>query len=114
MTILKTTSQPAAYSDHNVVWATVRVKEKLREEEREFWTRNWYGYTKEKLLDKISKVDWECDIMKAQDYYNWLENKLIDIIDELAPLTKRQCVNTSSYKENNNKRLINKHRRLVA
>jgi endonuclease/exonuclease/phosphatase family metal-dependent hydrolase len=34
MAILKTTSQPAAYSDHNIVCATMRVGERVREEGR--------------------------------------------------------------------------------
>jgi phosphosulfolactate phosphohydrolase-like enzyme len=62
----------------------------------------------------MSETDRECDIIRAQDYYNWLENKLINIIHKLAPLARRHCVNSSGYNEKNSKQLINKHRHLVA
>jgi hypothetical protein len=78
------------------------------------WTRSWYGYSKEKLREKLSGEDWSSDCNQEQDLYNWLVNKLVTITDELAPLTKRKCINTSSYYVKSNTNLINKHRKLVS
>jgi hypothetical protein len=82
--------------------------------QREIWTRNWHNYSREKLVGRLREIDWNSEIEMAQDHYNWLEHRLIEIIDELAPLTLRKCVNVSSYQEKSNVALVNKHRRLIA
>jgi hypothetical protein len=43
-----------------------------------------------------------------------MEEKLINIIDRLAPLTLRKCVTTRSYNCKQNMSLVYKHRKLVA
>jgi hypothetical protein len=102
-----------AFSDHCMVILDIEHTNKKHEQQSEIWARNWHGYSKEKLVEKLVNVDWDCNIERAQDYYNWIENKLLEIVDELAPLTKRKCVHISSYSEKSCKSLINKHRRLV-
>jgi hypothetical protein len=106
--------EPLAYSDHHLVTFVTDVSIENQTIKREQWMRNWYGYTKQKLIDMLSHKQWYSDIEKAQDYFNWMENELIKIIDKIAPLTLRKSVNTSSYHENSSKSLVNKHRRLVA
>ena len=48
--------------------------------------RCWKAYTKEILISKLQTVHFELDIEDTQSIWNSFENKLIDIIDEIAPL----------------------------
>ena len=48
--------------------------------------RNWTKYIKDSLLAKLSNEDWTCNRSGVQPYFNWMESKIIDIIDSLAPI----------------------------
>jgi hypothetical protein len=112
--VIEKTVTPEAYSDHDVVIVNIRIEGETKEEERLFWSRDWYGYDRNKLVEELKRHNWHTNINDAQDYCNWLEEKLINIIDKLAPLTLRKCVNTRSYKSKQNSSLVYKHRKLVS
>ena len=48
--------------------------------------RDWRAYSKEKLNVKRSLIDWSIGVDDVQEYWNVLENKLINIVDEIVPL----------------------------
>lgn len=53
--------------------------------------RCWKSYSKEKLLIELQKVNFEIDHDENNDpqtFWNKFENKLINIVDESAPLTQ--------------------------
>ena len=47
--------------------------------------RDWRAYSKEKLNVKLSLIDWNIGVDDVQEYWNVLENKLINIVDEIVP-----------------------------
>jgi hypothetical protein len=48
--------------------------------------RDWRSYTPEKLNQKLKSIVWENDIDSVQHYWNSIERKLVEIVDELAPM----------------------------
>ena len=48
--------------------------------------RDWRQYSKNKLCDMLSILDWNINVDDVQEYWNIFENMLIDVIDNLAPL----------------------------
>jgi hypothetical protein len=48
--------------------------------------RDWRSYTANKLNNKLKSTVWENDIDSVQHYWNSLERKLVEIVDELAPM----------------------------
>ena len=54
------------------------------------WRRNWRTYSKEKLLEELGKEYWNISINDSQNFYNVLENKLINIVDKLIPFKERR------------------------
>jgi hypothetical protein len=103
-----------AYSDHQLITAELLNMTKSEDENTPVWTRTWYKYSAEKLREKLSRKVWTTDIKNVQGHYDWLVQNLLEIVDELAPMVERKCINISNYHMNNNKNLINKHRKLVA
>jgi hypothetical protein len=102
------------YSDHQLITIDLTITKTIAKlTDKPVWTRDWHCYSNLKLRTRLSHENWSNDYNKAQDLYNWIVNKLVTIADELAPLTKRTCINNSSYHEKSNKSLVNKHRRLV-
>jgi hypothetical protein len=47
--------------------------------------RNWSGYSKERLLDLMSKENWDIDCYKVQDFNNELEQKIMSVLEFLIP-----------------------------
>ena len=45
-------------------------------------------YTKEDLNNRLTTKDWNFESDGVQDFWNELENQLIEIVDELVPLTE--------------------------
>ena len=48
--------------------------------------RNWTNYSKESLCTLLSETNWRIDDTSVQGYWNAFENKLIAIVDKVAPL----------------------------
>jgi hypothetical protein len=103
-----------AYSDHQLIALELFNQNMKSDEAKPIWIRAWHGYSKMKLTEKLKEESWCTDVITAQDHYNWLIEKLLHIVDELAPIKERKCVNSSSYNEENVKKLVYKHRRMVA
>jgi hypothetical protein len=47
--------------------------------------RNWSGHSKERLLDLMSKENWDIDCYKVQDFNNELEQKIMSVLEFLIP-----------------------------
>jgi hypothetical protein len=62
----------AAYSDHQIIKIGLLNIIKLEEEDTPVWTRSWYGYSSEKLLEKLRTRDWNTEINNIQGHYDWL------------------------------------------
>jgi hypothetical protein len=50
--------------------------------------RSWRSYTKLRLFEQLSKIDWNICEDSVQSFRNVLENKLIEAVDTVAPLAK--------------------------
>jgi hypothetical protein len=103
-----------AYSDHQLITFDIINLNNINEENTPIWTRSWYRYSKDKLIEELNKKSWKTSINNVQDHYDWLIQNLLEVVDELVPIKKRKCINISTYHVNNNKDLVNKHRKLVA
>jgi hypothetical protein len=67
--------------------------------------RDWRKYSKENLSSALSMLDWNINIENVQEYWNVFENMLIDVVDEIVPLTdfvNNVAKNTKPPKEVNN------------
>ena len=73
--------------------------------------RNWSNYSKESLMEKISNEDWNSDRNEVQSYFNWMESKLVNIIDILAPVQVTAKRTTKHISNEKITRLINKKRK---
>ena len=78
-----------AYSDHLLIMFHLKTTEETNANKTIF-RRSWYGYKKEQLHEELSKVDWTCDRSDSQSYYNWFENELLKVIDEIVPYKGRR------------------------
>ena len=56
------------------------------EEQRKLWKRNWKYYSEEVLIGELQKIDWQIEIDSVQEMWNIYENKIIIVVDRLAPL----------------------------
>ena len=51
-------------------------------------SRDWRNYSKDKLVEMLSRVEWSGSAGDVQQVWNDFENKLISVIDKLVPLTE--------------------------
>ena len=81
--------------------------------------RNWSNYTKDKLLNALAGEQFEIETAHVQDTWNIFENIIINIADQLAPLTPFKATpkldkiippNVIKSKINLRKKLLNKIR----
>ena len=49
--------------------------------------RDWHRYSGGLLNEKLSTIDWDIEFDDVQSQWNYIESKLIVIIDEIVPLT---------------------------
>ena len=59
-----------------------------QENENITWKRDWRFYNPEILSRMLSEIDWHIDACNVQQFRNLLENKLINVIDVIAPYAK--------------------------
>ena len=71
------------FGDHLMVSFTIKTE---FEPPIKTYRRNWKNYNKEALNVKLSQTDWNIENEDVQGYWNCFESKLIQIIDELAPV----------------------------
>ena len=50
--------------------------------------RNWKQYSKELLLCKLSGCDFDYSITNVQQFWNNQENKIINVVDVVAPMVE--------------------------
>ena len=50
--------------------------------------RDWRNYSKDKLVELLSGIDWSDNANDVQQIWNNFENKLVLVIDRLVPLTE--------------------------
>ena len=97
--------------DHLIVVFNINEKVYIPEPR---WKRNWKKYDVAILNDKLSQEDWQFEADSVQDYWNILEDKLINIIDELIPyeisINNLHCSEKGSNYINNK---LNKRKRLL-
>ena len=53
------------------------------------WARDWRNSTKEKPCLKLARLSWNFSSDSVQTYWDWLDNQLVGVVDELAPLVIR-------------------------
>jgi hypothetical protein len=99
------------FGDHLVVVADVQttlnpVKERV--------VRNWHNYQPEKLISTLSNMNLDFENDSVQEYWNSLENVLINVCDNLAPLSTFQKTPFSKkFIPANIKSSLNKRKRLL-
>ena len=109
--ILKINSLMPHLGDHLII--TFLIDEKVVTPEPN-WRRNWKNYDTRVLNEKLANENWQFEADSVQDYWNLLEDKLINIVDELIPYelavnNKHQPVKGLNYINNK----LNKLKRLL-
>ena len=79
------------------------------------YRRSWKNYTKESLINQLMEVQYDLEITTVQDLYNEIENKIINIVDKVAPI--RKFTNNQQEESSNHpiwlKRKLNMRKRLM-
>ena len=60
--------------------------------------RDWSAYSKERLLDLLSKTSWEINCHDVQDFNNELEQKVMSVLEILIPFEEIK-VRKNNYSE---------------
>ena len=111
-TVIKSlTHLTPAIGDHRLITLTLLES---REPPTKSLKRNWKYYSKDLLLNKLSICTFDYNITNVQQFWNHLENKIICVVDSVAPLTEfTNNLITATCPQNLVKPLINKKRRLL-
>jgi uncharacterized protein YkuJ len=83
-------------SDHTPLLIEVAIKICHKVETKT--VRDWSKYSKEKLLDLLSKERWDIDCIDVQDFNNELEQKIMSVLEVLIPF-KEIKVRNNNYSE---------------
>ena len=51
------------------------------------YKRSWIKYKKEILIERLSRTNWDLTSDTVQDYWNQFETKILQIVDDIAPMT---------------------------
>ena len=104
-------SHTPPFGDHLLISFEIASSKMMKNEIRK---RNWKTYSKEKLIENLSKVDWNIEFDDVQSFWNCFESKLVEIIDKLAPLELFSTPNANnSNPPPHIKNKINKRSRLL-
>ena len=71
--------------DHKIITATIGA---FVSAPKITFRRSWKNYSKEKLNEHLMEVQFDLEILTVQDLYNEIENKIINIVDTVAPIRK--------------------------
>ena len=97
--------------DHKLIIidiSTMEVKPKVTTK------RTWREYSQELLLNRLSVCEFDYSITNVQQFWNNLENKIINVVDEVAPMVEfTNNYTTVTCPKTLLKPLINKKRRLL-
>ena len=79
------------------------------------YKRNYQKYSKDVLIQELSKVDWKIPFDSVQAYWNCFESKLIEVVDNIAPpeLANSLQSNSKSSQPPHIRNKINKRARLL-
>ena len=80
-------------SDHTPV--KVQYEFQRRSTRETMMVRNWKGYSKEKWLYELEKMDWTMTQQTVQDISNNLEIKILETLDAIAPIQEQLMKNNS-------------------
>ena len=75
-----------SFGDH----FSVVIELKIKHEKAAICRHNWKHYTPVKLNALLHDVDWQIEPDVVQAYWNNLESKIIEIVDQIAPLELQQ------------------------
>ena len=80
------------FGDHNLVMFTMKS---TKDQNETRYVRNWKVYSKEKLCYELSRVEWNINAETVQDVWNLFEEKIIKVVDKVAPMIK--CTEQMSF-----------------
>ena len=111
-TIMKSlTHITPAIGDHKMIILTLL---ETREPPIKSLKRNWKQYSKELLVNKLSACTFDYNINSVQQFWNHLENEIINVVDSVAPLTEfTNNYITATCPQNLIKPLIYKKRKML-
>ncbi len=103
------------FGDHRMVVATLYS---TKPEPTFTFRRDWRGYDKNILCEKLSNVNWQTDTGDVQSCWNNIENNILEVIDNLIPIcsfnnnviTKQSLPPWMKNKINLRKRLLNAYK----
>ena len=99
--------------DHVMITFEISAK---TEKTQPVMRRNWSNYNKNKLLDALASVNLDIETDTVQDTWNLFETRIIEIVDDLAPLITINTKNRSNSLVKTNthiKRKLNLRKRLL-
>ena len=78
-------------ADHNVIETVIKLKNKPRSK-CEIIKRKWKGFDMAGYQEEVKNLDWDSiyEISDANLAYNYLEEKLLNVLDKFAPIVKVQ------------------------
>ena len=80
--VTETSSITPAFGDHLLIYIDYALKS---DPIVPTYKRDWRRYSKELLNIELGKIDWNINVSCVQEYWNVFENKLINVIDAIAP-----------------------------
>ena len=82
-TILSVDGIKPVFGDHTMVNVLVKLN---RPVPTTYQRRDWKRYSKESLCALLSVVDWNIQDDSVQSYWNTFENRLVEVVDNIAPM----------------------------
>ena len=73
------------FGDHLLVFINY---DKLKSNNNTTYRRNWKKYEKGMLNTMLSEVNWDIQDDTVQGFWNTFENNILDVIDQLIPMSK--------------------------
>ena len=81
--IINVSSLEPLFGDHSLISCEINCSQRQPDT---YLRRNWKNYNKSNLKEELEKVDWNITDTPVQGFWNSFENKLINVIDKLAPM----------------------------
>jgi len=69
--------------DHQPALIKLTAASKPRRAKR--WIQDWNGYSKEKLVEELSKEDWNINRGDVQDFCDELDSKIMSVLHKIVP-----------------------------
>ena len=100
------------FGDHLLLIIKVQVKRQLNK--LPYLKRDWRRYSITNLLSRLNNIRWDLNIDDVQSYWNSFETKLVEVIDEIAPLSPTiNNITLNKYTSATIKNKINLRKRLL-